>query len=231
MFLKASQVRLEQVKYSFGIPRVDARSPQTDYAAFLLLYDAPRFGDELLGAAKIVFAHWSNKRASGAARLGSFLQEHNVVVRSPPCRVATQFTVHLSLVLLHELSLLSQRPPMLGEFGINLPDVRIGLTKSLLRTFSGAPAAFFGPHIHPHLKQKRRKVGKVPQELIAAARVREFKGNGEMHAAANRSVQLSIITHTGSPGISPARNPASRLGYGRASADPISAGATIYSDE
>ena len=70
VFLKASQVRLEQVKYSFGIPRVDARSPQTDYAAFLLLYDAPRFGDELLGAAKIVFAHWSNKRASGAARLG-----------------------------------------------------------------------------------------------------------------------------------------------------------------
>jgi hypothetical protein len=50
VFLKASQVRLEQVKYSFGIPRVDARSPQTDYAAFLLLYDAPRFGDELLGA-------------------------------------------------------------------------------------------------------------------------------------------------------------------------------------
>jgi hypothetical protein len=26
--------RLEQVKYSFGIPRVDARSPQTDYAPF-----------------------------------------------------------------------------------------------------------------------------------------------------------------------------------------------------
>jgi hypothetical protein len=42
--------------------------------------------------------------------------------------------------------------------------------------------------------------------------------------------KLAVITHTGSLGISPARNPASRLGYGRASADPISAGATIYSD-
>ena len=42
--------------------------------------------------------------------------------------------------------------------------------------------------------------------------------------------KLAVITHTGSLGISPARNPASRLGYGRESADPISAGATIYSD-
>jgi hypothetical protein len=71
VFLKAPQVRLEQAKCSFGIPRVDARSPQTDYAAFLLLYDAPRFGDELLGAAKIVFGtHLSNNNASGAPRLG-----------------------------------------------------------------------------------------------------------------------------------------------------------------
>jgi hypothetical protein len=53
VFLKAPQVRLEQVKRSFGIPCIDARSPQTDYAAFLLLYDAPPFSDELLGAAKI----------------------------------------------------------------------------------------------------------------------------------------------------------------------------------
>jgi hypothetical protein len=53
VFLKAPQVRLEQVKRSFGIPRIDARSPQTDYAAFLLLYDAPPLGDEFLGAAKI----------------------------------------------------------------------------------------------------------------------------------------------------------------------------------
>jgi hypothetical protein len=80
---------------------------------------------------------------------------------------------------------------MLGEFGIYLPDVRIRLTKSLLGAFSGAPAAFFGPHIHSHLKQKRRKVGKVPQELTAAARVRESRGLGEVHAAANRSVQVS----------------------------------------
>ena len=73
MFLKASQVRLKQVKYSFGVPRIDACRPQTDYAAFLLLYDAPRFGDELLGAAKIVFGtHLSNKHASGAPRLGVF---------------------------------------------------------------------------------------------------------------------------------------------------------------
>ena len=55
VFLKAPQVRLEQVKRSLGIPRIDARSPQTDYAAFLLLYDAPPLGDEFLGAAKIVF--------------------------------------------------------------------------------------------------------------------------------------------------------------------------------
>jgi hypothetical protein len=67
VFLKAPQVRLEQAKCSFGIPRFDARSPQTDYAAFLLLYDTPRFGDELLGAAKIVVGtHLSNKHASGA---------------------------------------------------------------------------------------------------------------------------------------------------------------------
>jgi hypothetical protein len=55
VFLKAPQVRLEQVKRSLSIPRIDARSPQTDYAAFLLLYDAPPLGDELLGAEKIVF--------------------------------------------------------------------------------------------------------------------------------------------------------------------------------
>ena len=60
MFLKAPQVRLEQVKRSLSIPRIDARSPQTDYAAFLLLYDAPPFNDELLGAAKIAFGiHFS----------------------------------------------------------------------------------------------------------------------------------------------------------------------------
>jgi hypothetical protein len=51
VFLKAP---LEQVKRSLGIPRIDARNPQTDYAAFLLLYDAPPFGDELLGVAKII---------------------------------------------------------------------------------------------------------------------------------------------------------------------------------
>jgi hypothetical protein len=55
VFLKALQVRLEQVKRPFGIPRIDARSPQTDYAAFLLLYDAPPLGAEFLGAPKIVF--------------------------------------------------------------------------------------------------------------------------------------------------------------------------------
>ena len=47
MFLKAPQVRLEQAKCSFGIPRIDARCPQTDYAAFLLLYDTPPLSDEL----------------------------------------------------------------------------------------------------------------------------------------------------------------------------------------
>jgi hypothetical protein len=48
------------VKRSLGIPRIGARSPQTNYAAFLLLYDAPPLGDEFLGAAKIVFGiHFS----------------------------------------------------------------------------------------------------------------------------------------------------------------------------
>ncbi len=55
MFLKAPQVRLEQVKCSFGLPRIHPSSPQTDYEAFLFLYDAPPLGDEFLGAAKIVF--------------------------------------------------------------------------------------------------------------------------------------------------------------------------------
>jgi hypothetical protein len=55
VFLKAPQVSLEQVKRSFGIPRVHARSPQTDYEAFLLVYDAPPFGHEFLSAAKIIF--------------------------------------------------------------------------------------------------------------------------------------------------------------------------------
>jgi hypothetical protein len=55
VFLKELQVRLKQAKCSLSVPRVNARSPQTHYAAFLLLYDAPRFGDELLGAANIVF--------------------------------------------------------------------------------------------------------------------------------------------------------------------------------
>jgi hypothetical protein len=51
------------VKRSLGIPRIDARSPQTEYAAFL--YDAPPLGHEFLGAAKIVFGiHFSN--AQGA---------------------------------------------------------------------------------------------------------------------------------------------------------------------
>jgi hypothetical protein len=61
VLFEAPQVRLEQAKCSFGIPRINPRSPQTDYAAFLLLYDAPPFGDKVLGAAKIVFGiHLSN---------------------------------------------------------------------------------------------------------------------------------------------------------------------------
>jgi hypothetical protein len=80
VFLKASQVRLEQVKHSFGIPRVDARCPQTDYAAFLLLYDAPRFGDELLGAVKIVFGtHLSNNNASRRCTLLGILSSRNTM--------------------------------------------------------------------------------------------------------------------------------------------------------
>ena len=55
MFLKAPQIRLEQAKCSFGLPCIHPGSPQTDYQALLLLYDAPPLGDEFLGAAKIVF--------------------------------------------------------------------------------------------------------------------------------------------------------------------------------
>jgi hypothetical protein len=73
VFLKAPQVRLEQAKCSFGIPRIRPRSPQTDYAAFLLLYDAPPFGDELLGAAKIVFGtHLSNNTRAARHAWGLF---------------------------------------------------------------------------------------------------------------------------------------------------------------
>ena len=46
MLFEAPQVRLEQAKRSFGIPRIHPRSPQTDYEAFLLLNDAPPFGGE-----------------------------------------------------------------------------------------------------------------------------------------------------------------------------------------
>ena len=54
VFLKAPQVSLEQAKCSFGLPCIHPGSPQTDYEALLLLYDAPPLGDEFLGAAKIV---------------------------------------------------------------------------------------------------------------------------------------------------------------------------------
>ena len=57
------------MKHSFGIPRIDAGSPQTEYAAFLLLYDAPPLGDEFLGAAKIVFgSHFPNNAQGGENR-------------------------------------------------------------------------------------------------------------------------------------------------------------------
>jgi hypothetical protein len=54
VFLKAPQVRLEQAKCSFGLPRIHPGSPQAGYAAFLLLYDAPPLGDEFLGAVNIL---------------------------------------------------------------------------------------------------------------------------------------------------------------------------------
>ena len=71
VFLKAPQVRLQKVKHSLGIPRIHPHSPQTDSAAFLLLYDAPPFGDKLLGAAKIVFGiHLSNNGQAAKQTLG-----------------------------------------------------------------------------------------------------------------------------------------------------------------
>jgi hypothetical protein len=56
---------------------------------------------------------------------------------------------------------------------------------------------------------------------------RELGEMGEVHAAANRSVQV-VRYPTQVALASPARNPASRFGYGRASADPISAEASVY---
>jgi hypothetical protein len=53
VLFEAPQVRLEQAKCCFGLPRIHPGSPQTDYEAFLLLYDAPPFGYEFVGAAKI----------------------------------------------------------------------------------------------------------------------------------------------------------------------------------
>ena len=73
MFLKAPQVRLEQVKRPLGIPRIDARSPQTDYAAFLLLYDALPLGHEFLGAAKIIFGIHFSKIARKGRETGAGL--------------------------------------------------------------------------------------------------------------------------------------------------------------
>jgi hypothetical protein len=54
VLLKAPQVRLEQAKCPFGLPCIHPGSPQTDYEALLLLYDATPLGNEFLGAAKIV---------------------------------------------------------------------------------------------------------------------------------------------------------------------------------
>jgi len=66
VLLKAPEVRLQKVKHSLGIPRIHAGSPQADHAAFLLLYGAPPFGDELLDVAKIAFGiHLSNNRLPG----------------------------------------------------------------------------------------------------------------------------------------------------------------------
>ena len=73
MFLKAPQVRLEQAQVLFRHPRVDARSPETDYSAFLLLHNAPRFGDVILGTAKVVLVI---RHGVGPARIA--------VAREPP---------------------------------------------------------------------------------------------------------------------------------------------------
>ena len=70
MYLKTLQVHLEQMKRLLGSPRIDARSPQTDYAAFLLLYDATPFSNWLAGAAKIVFgSHFSKLTHRVAANI------------------------------------------------------------------------------------------------------------------------------------------------------------------
>lgn len=54
VLLKVPQVRLEQAKRAFGVRCIRAFSLQADYPAFLLLHNASRLGDALLGTVKVV---------------------------------------------------------------------------------------------------------------------------------------------------------------------------------
>jgi hypothetical protein len=76
VFLKTPQVRFEQAESSFGIPRIRAGSSQTDYPALLLVHNAPRFGDMLLGTAKVVLVVHTRKIGEGQVTLIVRLKRH-----------------------------------------------------------------------------------------------------------------------------------------------------------
>lgn len=74
MFLKTPRF-VSNRGSALSAPTCRRRQPSTGLCGLCVLYDALRLGEELVGAAKIVFGtHLSNNSASGAARLGTFLQ-------------------------------------------------------------------------------------------------------------------------------------------------------------
>ena len=192
MFLKAPQVRLEQAKYSFGIPRVDARSPQTDYAAFLLLYDAPRFGDELLGAAKIVFGtHLSNNNASGAARLAVLSSgtqgrsSQSALSRSDAFR-RSSFTGIAARTQFAQLTPANAR--RVRHISAGCPD---RIDKEPSRRIQQPAGGIRRPAHSFAFKAKTAKGGQGSVGTDCRRPRSRIKGKGEVHAAATRSVQVS----------------------------------------
>jgi hypothetical protein len=103
--------RLEQVKYSFGIPRVDARSPQTDYAPFCCC--TMRRASATSSSARRRSSSKPIGRINTQAALhawGCFLQEHSVAFQPLPlfiqlrtsCCTAPTVAMGLTLVQICE---------------------------------------------------------------------------------------------------------------------------------
>jgi hypothetical protein len=55
VFLKSPKVRFQKRKYFLSVPCINARRPQTDYEALLLLHKASRFGEVTLNTVKGIF--------------------------------------------------------------------------------------------------------------------------------------------------------------------------------